>query len=82
MFVSDVWCLRDVQLVIVPSIVQRGWSVTLLCQYELEGDPLYSVKWYRGIHEFYRYSPSEKQPTKIFPFRGIHVDVSFNFQIL
>lgn len=62
-------------LQINPSIVQRGHEATLFCQYELEdGAPLYSVKWYRGRHEFYRYSPTEKPSTKIFPYEGINVD--------
>nr|CAD7410761.1 unnamed protein product [Timema cristinae] len=52
----------------------RGHDASLLCLYDLEGAPLYSVKWYRGRREFYRFSPSEKPPTKIFPFPGIHVD--------
>ncbi|XP_060516551.1 uncharacterized protein LOC132696032 isoform X2 [Cylas formicarius] len=48
---------------------------TLRCSYDLEKDVLYSVKWYRGLHEFYRYTPSEHPPTKTFPFVGIIVDV-------
>ncbi|CAH0382197.1 unnamed protein product [Bemisia tabaci] len=73
--VSCCGCLRDVNLQINPSIVQRGHEATLFCQYELEdGAPLYSVKWYRGRHEFYRYSPTEKPSTKIFPYEGINVD--------
>lgn len=34
------------------------------------------MKFYRGLREFYRYSPSEVPSSKIFPFPGIHVDVS------
>ncbi|CAH0769855.1 unnamed protein product [Bemisia tabaci] len=68
-------CLRDVNLEIKPSIVQRGHETTLFCHYDLEdGAPLYSVKWYRGRHEFYRYSPTERPSTKIFPYEGINVD--------
>lgn len=68
--------LRATDLRISPPVVQRGNDTTLACLYELTDAPLYSVKWYRGRHEFYRYSPTENPTTKIFPFAGINVDVS------
>ena len=58
-------------------MVERGREVVLRCDYDLEGAPLYSLKWYRGFYEFYRYSPSENPSTKIFNFSWINVDVSF-----
>ncbi|XP_058791157.1 uncharacterized protein LOC131664235 [Phymastichus coffea] len=67
-------CLRNVRLQLIPEKVERGQEVRLLCHYELEEAPLYSLKWYRGTHEFYRYSPSETPPTKIFSFSWITVD--------
>ncbi|BES92487.1 heterophilic cell-cell adhesion [Nesidiocoris tenuis] len=70
--------LQNVSLVILPPAVQRGQQATLLCNYDLEGSPLYAVKWYRGIWEFYRFSPNDNPPTKIFPYQGIHVDVSMS----
>ncbi|XP_047002319.1 uncharacterized protein LOC124619777 [Schistocerca americana] len=69
-------CLKDVRLRVEPAAVQRGKPASLLCEYDLEGAPLYSVKWYRGQLEFYRYSPSETPVCKIFPFPGIDVDLS------
>jgi hypothetical protein len=42
----------------------------------MEGDSLYSVKWYKGRREFYRYSPKENPPMKAFQLPGIHVVVS------
>ncbi|KZC09452.1 hypothetical protein WN55_11195 [Dufourea novaeangliae] len=48
----------------------------LRCHYDLEEAPLYSLKWYRGRHEFYRFTPSEDPATKIFNITGIHVDVA------
>ncbi|KAL4721673.1 hypothetical protein ACJJTC_002188 [Scirpophaga incertulas] len=51
--------LRAIELRISPPVVQRGSDATLACLYELTDAPLYSVKWYRGRHEFYRYSPTE-----------------------
>uniref|UniRef100_A0A182FT20 Ig-like domain-containing protein n=1 Tax=Anopheles albimanus TaxID=7167 RepID=A0A182FT20_ANOAL len=66
--------LRNLSLSIKPPWVRRGQEAQLHCQYEMEGAPLYSVKWYRGTLEFYRYSPFENPPAKIFPFTGIKVD--------
>lgn len=37
---------------------------------------LYSVRWYFGAEEFYRYVPKETPPTLVFPVSGINVDVS------
>ncbi|XP_041968180.1 uncharacterized protein LOC121725356 [Aricia agestis] len=68
--------LRATELRISPPVVQRGADVVLACLYELTDAPLYSVKWYRGRHEFYRYSPTESPATKIFPFAGINVDLA------
>ncbi|KAL4708828.1 hypothetical protein ACJJTC_019344 [Scirpophaga incertulas] len=68
--------LRAIELRISPPVVQRGSDATLACLYELTDAPLYSVKWYRGRHEFYRYSPTEAPATKIFPFAGINVDLA------
>nr|CAH7737595.1 unnamed protein product [Callosobruchus chinensis] len=53
-----------------------GHTVTLYCEYDLEGTPLYSVKWYRDGDEFYRYVPKEEPPTRVFPLPGLRVDVS------
>lgn len=61
---------------ISPTAVQRGKNVSLFCHYNLEGQQLYAVKWYRGQYEFYRYNPSEIPNRKIFIFPGIKVDVS------
>ncbi|XP_055628354.1 uncharacterized protein LOC129769870 [Toxorhynchites rutilus septentrionalis] len=68
--------LRNLALTIKPSWVRRGQEAQLHCQYEMEGAPLYSVKWYRGTLEFYRYSPFENPPAKIFPYTGIKVDMT------
>ncbi len=38
---------------IVPSHVQRGSDAVLRCLYDLDGDSLYSVKWYKGSHGTY-----------------------------
>uniref|UniRef100_T1GF50 Ig-like domain-containing protein n=1 Tax=Megaselia scalaris TaxID=36166 RepID=T1GF50_MEGSC len=42
----------------------------------MEDDTLYSVKWYKGRREFFRYTPKEKPSMKIFSHPGINVDQS------
>ncbi|KAH8313381.1 hypothetical protein KR067_005011 [Drosophila pandora] len=68
--------LRDVNLLVQPPVVRRGQSVALLCDYQLDGAPLYSIKFYRGQFEFYRYTPGEYPHTKVFHHPSIRVDVS------
>lgn len=70
--------LRDVQIR-VPVSVKRGDNVNLFCQYDLEGDSLYSVKWYKGKREFFRFTPNETPSLKVFPVAGINVEVSKHF---
>lgn len=67
--------LRDV-VVTVPMAVAPGDTVTLRCAYDLEGDPLYTVKWYKSRQEFFRYVPKELPHTRVFPLPGVNVDVS------
>lgn len=69
--------IRNVSLQVDPPSVRRGQHATFICSYELDGAPLYSVKFYRGMHEFYRYSPSELPTSKVFQYPGFNIDVSF-----
>ncbi|XP_054264107.1 uncharacterized protein LOC128987339 [Macrosteles quadrilineatus] len=62
--------LRDVR-VRVPEAVSRGQLAILYCDYDLEGDALYSVKWYIGRREFYRFTPREHPKLKVFPIQGL-----------
>lgn len=62
--------------VVVPTAIRRGETATLFCHFDLEGDSLYSVKWYKGRREFYRYTPKEDPALKIFPILGLEVEVS------
>ena len=66
--------LRDVR-VTIPTAVKRGDNALLICNYDMEGDSLYSIKWYKGKREFYRYTPNEVQAIKTFPVAGINVEV-------
>ena len=40
--------------------VEVGDDVTLFCDYKLEEDTLYSIKWYRDDREFFRFIPRGK----------------------
>ncbi|XP_035903098.1 uncharacterized protein LOC118507911 isoform X2 [Anopheles stephensi] len=70
--------IRSIELVVDPPAVRRGQHATLRCLYELDDSPLYSVKFYRGLREFYRYSPGQQPSKKIFPFPGINVDATMS----
>lgn len=60
----------------VPVAVASGDSAKMTCTYDLDTDPLYTVKWYKGRQEFFRYVPKELPHTRVFPWPGINVDVS------
>ncbi|XP_043064342.1 uncharacterized protein LOC108098165 isoform X1 [Drosophila ficusphila] len=64
--------LKDVR-VRVPHAVRRSEKAILKCFYDIEDDSLYSVKWYKGRREFYRYTPKETPPMKVFHFPGVKV---------
>ncbi|XP_037024578.1 uncharacterized protein LOC119066303 [Bradysia coprophila] len=76
-FLVTVNGLRDVR-VTVPAAVKRGDNAELICLYDMEGDSLYSVKWYKGRREFYRYTPKENPAMKTFSVNGIIVERSLS----
>ncbi|XP_064469312.1 uncharacterized protein LOC135383972 isoform X2 [Ornithodoros turicata] len=59
----------------VPQKVSVGREAQLKCAYDLEGDLLYSVKWYKDDIEFFRYVPSDRPPGQYFQVNGIRVDM-------
>ncbi|KAH0953425.1 hypothetical protein HN011_006326 [Eciton burchellii] len=56
---------------LVPQYVVRGQNVLLECNFNLDGETLYSVKWYKDGNEFYRYLPNEKPPVQTFVHPGV-----------
>ncbi|KAK9731696.1 hypothetical protein QE152_g13410 [Popillia japonica] len=66
--------VRNVNLTIVPSTVNLSGSAVLYCGYDLEGAPLYTVKWYRGESEFYRYTDTEENKIQVFEIDGFALD--------
>ena len=60
----------------VPPHPVVGTAVVLRCIYDMEGVEVYSVKWYKGGAEFYRYLPKDTPPAQVYDVAGIRVDVS------
>jgi len=61
----------------VPSHKFLGDSAALVCQFDLEGEALYSVKWYKDHYEFFRYIPAEvEKPVTVFMLPGVRVNVN------
>lgn len=60
----------------MPKEAEVGSSIELRCEWRiLGGSNLYSVKWYKDDHEFFRYLPDSNQRTQIFPRPGVKVEV-------
>lgn len=62
----------------MPKEAEVGDSIDLKCDWRiLGGSNLYSVKWYKDDHEFFRYLPDINQRirTQIFPRPGVKVEV-------
>jgi hypothetical protein len=73
--VTDVNCLR-LNEVRIPMHTVRDLNARLECHFDLEGEALYSVKWYKDGNEFFRYVPRDQPPAQLFPLPGVTVDVS------
>lgn len=55
----------------------NGSSVVLACDFDLEGETLYSVRWYKNYVEFYRFLPSNvPRAAETTELKGAIVDVS------
>ncbi|XP_076373895.1 uncharacterized protein LOC143258592 isoform X2 [Tachypleus tridentatus] len=77
------WCVSAISGVQIMSLdfpddIHSGSDLTLRCHYNLEGESLYSVKWYRDDMEFFRFVPRDNPPKQFFPLEGIDVDVSLS----
>lgn len=74
-------CNLNVQI-IAPARIIESRSISLLCLYDLHDEPLYSVKWYRGTYEFFRYEPKEKPRCKFFPLPAyFHKELQINIDV-
>ena len=63
----------------VPPHKVVGDKAVLICQFDMEGDTLYSVKWYKDDREFYRFVPNDRPRLQVFDTEGIQVDVSTKY---
>ncbi|XP_017086679.1 uncharacterized protein LOC108118467 isoform X2 [Drosophila eugracilis] len=59
----------------IPMYVIKGTAAQLECLYDLDGEALYSVKWYKDGNEFYRYVPRDMPPAQTFLLPGVSVDL-------
>ena len=57
-FGPGLFCCLKILKMEVPTHKLVGENVKLICRFEMEGDTLYSVKWYRNEQEFYRLETS------------------------
>ena len=73
-FIPDISCLRDLVLSLPPA-TPLGQSVTLNCSYHLQGEDLYAIKLYKGRNEFLQFVPDRQDQLKIFPLKGVHIQV-------
>jgi len=65
----------QIDLLDVPEMALAGAEVHMTCNYDLERARLYQVKWYKGNHEFYRYSPGELENKKLFLVKNLNIDL-------
>ncbi|XP_023343067.1 endothelial cell-selective adhesion molecule [Eurytemora carolleeae] len=66
--------VRMVEL-LIPDQVLLGERAVLQCLYDLEGEELYSVKWYKQGQEFFRYIPGDREQKIVtFSLPGIFVE--------
>ncbi|XP_014468643.1 PREDICTED: uncharacterized protein LOC106741318 [Dinoponera quadriceps] len=63
----------------VPKEAVVGSSVELMCEWRLlGGNVLYSVKWYKDEHEFFRYVPDSNPRILMFTQPGVNVEKKSN----
>nr|XP_027227271.1 uncharacterized protein LOC113819220 [Penaeus vannamei] len=58
----------------VPNSIEVGSHGDLYCEWDEGQDQMYSVKWYQGANEFYRYTPAAKDPIQVFDLVSLDVD--------
>lgn len=60
----------------IPSDVNVGDNLTLVCEYDIGDNSLFAVKWYKDMYEFYRYVPMDNPQKMMFPKFGVTIDVN------
>ena len=75
--ITEVDALR-INKIEAPNQAFTGDTVTLRCEYDVEGGKLHSVKWYHNNLQFYWYR--ELDGSWAFPEKDMTVDVSPNIK--
>lgn len=57
----------------VPLYADPRRAAELSCHFQMDDQSLHSVKWYRDMHEIFRYRPSQKVPIRLFNVTGVMV---------
>ncbi|XP_076631050.1 cell adhesion molecule 2-like isoform X2 [Colletes latitarsis] len=58
----------------IPQHVVLNETVRMQCNFNLDKETLYSVKWYKDGHEFYRYLPRDMPTVQTFRVPGVNVN--------
>ncbi|TGZ47743.1 Uncharacterized protein DBV15_07478 [Temnothorax longispinosus] len=58
----------------IPEHVVLNETVRMQCNFNLDKEQLYSVKWYKDGHEFYRYTPRDAPTVLTFSVPGVNVN--------
>ncbi|XP_012144886.1 cell adhesion molecule 2-like isoform X2 [Megachile rotundata] len=58
----------------IPQHVVLNETVLMRCNFNLDKETLYSVKWYKDGHEFYRYVPRDEPTVQTFRVTGVNVN--------
>ncbi|GAB6028006.1 hypothetical protein CHUAL_002233 [Chamberlinius hualienensis] len=77
LYSRDVYGLRLIGIEI-PTHTELDESTEIQCMFDMEGDELYSVKWYKDSAEFYRYLPKDNPPAQVYQVDGVQVDLEMS----
>lgn len=66
----------------IPQHVVLNETVRMQCNFNLDKELLYSVKWYKDGHEFYRYVPRDVPMVQTFRVPGVDVNVSIRLTMI
>ena len=63
----------------MPRYLVVGEKTSLKCHYELDGEVLYSLKWWKDGRQFYQYIPRNSPKMVVFTVPGVTVNVSIDY---
>ena len=73
---ASVWPAASLILreVTMPPFIIAGDDTSLGCHYDSEGEEIYSVKWYKGGREIFRFQPSLRdRPVSVYSRPGVQI---------